>query len=208
MKSSHIWRFTTADGIEVVISDSVYEEFEAVCDRRSDIYPDFIDFLLEEEGEIEDFDPASRRTYFDSNDVTHIRNIQYELADADDRREVLYQLRQYVRAAEARIEYLEERFEDAVVELYPPLGLRFALDDLIDHSADVRVVTDAAAWAADGGSAILVTLDAEDILDRADEINEILRAEQGEDWALVFTVPDGVLDGTAASASREQAQQS
>jgi predicted nucleic acid-binding protein len=180
--------------IDIVISQSVYEEFENVCDRRQDIYPDFLDFLLEEEGEIEDYDPNSRRVYFDSNDVKHIRSIQYELADVEDRREVQYRLRRFISAAESRIEYLKSKYEDEVVDPYVPLGLRFALDREIENSADVRVITDAAAWTANGGSSILVTGDSRDIVDRSEDINEVISNEQDSDWALVISIPQEVLE--------------
>jgi predicted nucleic acid-binding protein len=184
----------THDTIDIVISQSVYEEFESVCDRRQNIYPDFLDFLLKEEGEIEDYDPSSRRVYFDSNDVKHIRSIQYELADVEDRREVQYRLRRFISAAESRIEYLKSRYEDEVVDPYVPLGLRFALDREIENSADVRVITDAAAWTANGGSSILVTGDSRDIVDRSEDINEVISNEQDSDWALVISIPQEVLE--------------
>jgi len=181
--------------IEIVISQSVYEEFKNVCERREDIYPDFLDFLLEEDGELEEYDPASRRVYFDSNDVGHVRSIQYELADVDNRREAQYRLRRFIRAVESRIEYLESKFADeGIIDPFVPLGLRFALDILIEHSADVRVISDAAAWTANGGSSVLVTLDSEDILDQAVQINKILRTEQDNNWILSITVPEAVLD--------------
>lgn len=191
--------------IDIIISETVYEEFENVCDRRKAIYPDFLDFLLEEDGELEEYDPSSRRVYFDSNDRSHIRSIQYELADADNRREVQYQLRRFIRAAESRINYLEEKFdEERIVDPFVPLDLRFALDRLIEHSADVRVITDAAAWTANGGSSVLVTLDSGDILDLATRINETLRTEQDDDWALNITVPEAVLDADIEVSSPEQ----
>jgi len=193
-----------SDLIKVIISQSVYEEFENVCERREDIYPDFLDFLLEEEGEIEDYDPASRRIYFDSNDIGHIRSIQYELADMDDRREVQYRLRRFIKAAASRIEYLESKFDDEkIVDPFVPLDLRFELDKLIEHSADVRVITDAAAWTANGGSSVLVTLDSEDIRDQPEQINETLRTEQSDEWTLSITVPKRVLDANIDVATPE-----
>lgn len=200
-------RLVESELIHLVISQTVNEEFENVCERREDIYPDFLDFLLEADGELEEYDPSSRRVYFDSNDRSHIRSIQYELADADSRREVQYRLRRFIRAAESRIDYLEEKFDDeTIVEPFVPLDLRFALDKLIEHSADVRVITDAAAWTANGGSSVLVTLDSEDILDLATQINETLKTEQDDDWTLNITVPDEVLDQDVEVASREQLQ--
>jgi len=195
------------DAIDIIISESVYEEFESVCERREDIYPDFLDFLLEEDGELEDYDPASRRVYFDSNDVSHVRSIQYELADVDDRREVQRRLRKFIRAARARIDHLESKFDGEVVDVYPPMELRFALDKLIDHSADVRVITDAAAWTANGGSSTLVTLDDEDILDRADEINDTIRDEMDDHWTLVISVPQTVIESETHSSSTEHPQE-
>ncbi len=182
------------ESIEVVISQSVYEEFEDVCERRQDIYPDFLDFLLEEDGEIEEYDPGSRRVYFDSNDVGHIRSIQYDLADEEDRREVQYRLRRFIKAAESRIDYLKSKFEGQTIDPVVPLELRFALDGEIENSADVRVITDAAAWTANGGSSVLVTQDSEDIVDCAEDINAVIRAKQDDEWTLIITVAVDVLD--------------
>jgi hypothetical protein len=193
--------------IEIVISQSVYEEFKNVCERREDIYPDFLDFMLEEDGELEEYDPASRRVYFDSNDIGHVRSIQYELADVEGRREAQYRLRRFIREAESRIEYLEAKFStEDIIDPFVPLDLRFALDKLIEHSADVRVITDAAAWTANGGSSVLVTLDSEDILGQATQINKILQTEQGDKWILSITVPRTILDSNSEITSAEQLQ--
>lgn len=192
------------DAIDIVISQSVYEEFESVCERRRDIYPDFLDFLLEEEGDIEDYDPGSRHVYFDSNDLTHIRSIQYELADIDDRREVQYRLRRFISAAESRIEYLKEKYEDEVIDPLVPLELRFALDEEIENSADVRVVTDAAAWTANGGSSILVTRDSQDIVNQTEDINETIQSKESDEWTLVISVPQDILDSGTALRSPDR----
>lgn len=179
--------------ITVVVSRNVVDELADVTERRRDVYEDFLDFLLETEDGVEAYDPSDRRVYLAANDAKHVRNLQMQLASLDDRLEVLRRLRQFVRAAGRRVEYLEDLLEDTTVDPVVSFDLRLAIDRLLDHSADTKVVTDAAAWTADGGSGILVTRDADDLLDNEDSIVEILVEKQGPDWAIDVVTSETVL---------------
>ena len=95
--------------VDIVVGVTVADELEAVSDRRGHIYADFVDFLLEDNGEIGDYDLDSRRPYFQPNDHGHIRNIQMRLSQLDERSEIQRQLRQFTRAAKRRVEYLLKR---------------------------------------------------------------------------------------------------
>ena len=186
------------DGLPaVVVGVTVQEEFEAVGDRRADIYPDFVDFVLENDGRIEEYDPTERRPYFRSNDFRHIQSIQMELAQLESRAEIQRRLRRFVRAIERRIEYLlTEVFPDALFDQQPGLSLVFALQECIENDADARVVADAALWAAEapGSSGIFLTLDREDILDATPEINASIRDVRDESWELCLLHPTEVND--------------
>lgn len=179
----------------VAVGVTVKEEFEAVGSRRADIYPDFVDFVLARDGEIEEYDPAERRPYFQANDQRHVQSIQMELAQLDSRAEIQRRLRRFVRAIERRIEYLlSEIIPNALFDQQPGLSLVFALQDSIENDADARVVADAALWAAEApeSSGIFLTLDGEDILNATTEINAAIGEVRDESWELQFFHPDAV----------------
>jgi len=182
-----------SDDVGVVVSRNVLEELSAVSERRRDIYADLVDFLVENGANVESYEPEERRVYLGPNDATHVRRLQEQLAAIDDRREVLRRLRRFVRAASRRVAYLETTLADDAVDPVPPLDLRFAVDRLLDHDADTNVVTDAAAWTAEGGSGILVTLDGADLFEHEAELVELLATEQGPEWVIEITAPDDVV---------------
>lgn len=181
------------DRVDIVVSNTVMEELSAVADRREEIYEDLVDFLRSEDGEIAAYDPAERRIYIGANDAGHVRDIQLRLATLEDEREILRRLRMFLRAVQSRLEHLESILEDNTIEPLAPFELELAVDRLIDHSADTKVITDAAAWSADGGSGQLVTLDGEDLLDQQEEIIDVLVEQQGPEWAITICPPDEVV---------------
>lgn len=190
----------------VVVGMTVQEEFEAVGRRRADIYPDFVDFVLETDGRIEEYDPTERRPYFQGNDLRHVQTIQMELAQLEGRAEVQRRLRRFVRAIERRIEYLlTEVIPDALFDQQPGLSLVFALQDRIENDADARVVADAALWAAESpdSSGVFLTLDREHLLDEAAGINTSIREARDERWELRFLHPAVVNDLPPVSTSPE-----
>lgn len=186
-----------SDEVTVVVSESVLEELAAVSSRRRDIYEDMIDYLTQSDHAIEEYDPGDRHAYFARNDIKHVRNLQMNLANQGDRRRVLQELRTFVRAAGRRVEYLESALAEQTVDPIPPLELRFAVDRILNQDADTKIVTDAAAWTADGGSGVLVTRDGDDILRHTDQINELLIEEQGPEWALQIELPKQVVSSLA-----------
>jgi predicted nucleic acid-binding protein len=177
-----------------VVSESVAEEFDTICDRRHEIYPDLLDFLLETEADVETFDPDERNLWIDDNDTTHVRTLLGTLAQLDDRREVQARVRRFIRRLDAQIQRLQTELLDEVVEQNPHLELQFRLADVISNRADVKVVCDAAYWCAEGdGQGPFVTLDKTDIVHKRDEINTTLTTERGETWRLEICVPKEVL---------------
>jgi|AntRauMinimDraft_3_1070383.scaffolds.fasta_scaffold04035_2 predicted nucleic acid-binding protein len=188
-----------SDSVTIVVSESVIEELLAVSERRRDIYEDMVDYLVELDTDIEEYDPGDRHVYFARNDAKHVRNLQMDLAGRGDRREILRDLRTFVRAAGRRVEYLESLLADQTVDPIPPLELRFAMDGILNHDADTKIVTDAAAWTADGGSGVLVTRDSDHIRQNESRINELLTEEQGAAWTLQIQLPEHVLAETTAA---------
>lgn len=173
-----------SDAIDITVSKSVMEELHNVTTRRRDIYEDILDFLMTEEEAVVDYSPAEAHVYISSQDETHILNMQEKLVDIEDDGEVLRRVRKYVRAVRRRVEYLEAKFEDEAIDPIPPLELTFAVDELINHSDDAKIICDAAAWSAENGTDNLVTNDTDDMLSYEDEITEILEEECGPEWVI------------------------
>jgi hypothetical protein len=187
------------ESLDHVVSESVIQEFETVCDRRGDIYPDLLDYLIEEETGVEHFDP-----YVAGNDRRHLRTILGELAQIEDRREVQARVRHFLRELEARVETVREELLDNIVELNPYIELQFRVADVIDNHDDVKVVCDAAYWCAEcEGDGPLVTLDSRDLIDNEADINETLIEEKDEAWRIEITIPKAVqLEPVDATAER------
>lgn len=194
----HCTRLVESQTVELIVSPNVIEELESVTERRRDVYEDLLDFLLAEEGTIEEYDPDDRRVYISENDAGHVRDLQMTLAQLDDRREILRRLRRFVRAADSRVDHLQASLEGNTVDPMAPFELELALGRLLDHGADARIVTDAAGWTADGGSGTVVTLDSEDLLDREEAIADLLLSEQGPDWVVNLVAPEAVLESDAS----------
>lgn len=192
-----------SEEIDVIVSQTVIDELRDVSDRRRDIYEDLIDFLLEDEENIEEYDPADRRVYIGENDASHVRNLKMELSALNNRREVLRQVRRFVREAGRRVEYLESVLRDTTIDPLPPFDLKLAIDRILDQSADTKIVAEAAAWTAEGGSGVLVTLDSDDIFEHEEKIVELLATEQGTGWILEFMLPDKVISKTRLAEQTE-----
>jgi len=170
---------------DLVISESVEEEFANIVDRRADIYLDFLEFVLEKEGAVEEFSPRGQRT---ANDHSHIIDIQQELANADEKT-VAKRLRRFCRRYEKRAEQLLESLISDIVWTAPPMMLTFALDDVMENMNDATIVSEAADWSNEGGDGHFAALDKRDILNLAEEINEVIAEELGEGGTLNIDLP-------------------
>jgi len=188
------------DALQIIVSNTVMEELTNVTGRREDIYEDLIDFILESEDDIVDYDPQDRHVYVGENDKDHILELQMDLRDIDDDREVLRRLREFIRAVKRRREYLEAKLSDQTVMPQAPLSLEWDIQDIIGNGDDAQVVTDAAAWSSNGGSGAFVTRDSGDILEYDGEIADFLRESQGPDWALCIYTPETLLAESAVRA--------
>lgn len=182
-----------SESITIVVSPNVLDELASVSERRHDIYEDMLDFLVKQNRDIDDYDPADRRVYIGKNDRRHVYDILMTLANVDDRRDVLRRLRQFVRATDRRVDHLEVTLEENTVDPLAPFGLELALGRLLNHNADARIVTDAAGWAADGGSGVLVTLDGDDLLGNKESITDLITERQGTEWVIEIIPPDRII---------------
>lgn len=199
-REPHSIALVESDAVDIIVSDAVMEELANVTDRRQDIYADLLDYLSEAETGLVEYDPADRHVYVGSNDRDYIQNLQMDLRDIDDNREVLRRLRRFLRAIEQRRQYLEQEFEDCVVMPRAPLPLEWAIQDVTGNADDARVVTDAAGWTAEGGSGVLVTRDVGDILEYEAELVDLLREQQGPEWVLQIQRPKTFLMEFSAEA--------
>lgn len=200
---NHSQELIESDKIEVVVSLNVLKELEEVTKRRRDIYEDFLDLLQETEEGVEEYNPADRRVYIGGNDRGHIREMQMQLSNLDNRAEVLRRLRRFIRAVARRIEYLQTVLEENTVDPLAPYSLELALSSLLDHGADARIVTDAAGWTTDGGSGVMMTLDSDDLLDHEAEIVDLIHEEQGPDWIIEIRSPEEVISELIPATSNK-----
>lgn len=173
---------------DIVVSETVKEEFESVTDRREDVYMDLLGFILEEEGDIEEFSPS---TTLQGNDHSHIQGIQFDLA-SEDRREVARRLRRFGKKFSKRAEKVTDSLIDEVFYAAPPFMLSFDLQEVIDNENDSVIVAEAADWTNEGGSGYFVTLDKEDLLELSDAINEVICEEFTPDAVLHIVAPDTI----------------
>jgi len=82
-------RIIDSDSFYTVIGGKAKGEFEALCDRRYDLYNDAVEFLLTTDDEIFEYDPASRDLHTSSNDEQHFReDIQYSWYDKSKREQL------------------------------------------------------------------------------------------------------------------------
>lgn len=192
IERDHTSPLIDSDDVEIVVGVTVANELKDVRERREHIYEDFLAYLIDDTEDIGEYDPASRRPYFQANDERHVRNIQMKLAQLDDRRKIQRDLRHALRSIERRLSYLaDEVVPDGFFDQQPGLTVLFALQDVIPNDKDRSVVGDAALWSAEGkrSSGVFATTDRDDLLGRADEINEVLKDAKGEKWTITIVHP-------------------
>jgi predicted nucleic acid-binding protein len=170
---------------DIVTSDSVEAEFWNVVDRRSDIYPNLLSYLSDDENPIGEYS-ISGRNY--SNDKEHVRRIQQELIQMD-KTEAAGRLRRFSRRYESKAEYVIEEMIAEIIFTAPPFELSREIDKTIDNSHDSKIVSEAADWTKEGGDGNLAALDRKDILDFTDEINEIIKEKLGPEGCLKISEP-------------------
>jgi predicted nucleic acid-binding protein len=174
-----------ASTVYVVISEEVEAEVRSLVSRRHDLYRDVLEFVLNEDGRIEEFAPDRR---LQPNDYRHLTTVLMELS-GEDRPDSLVRLREFISQYRKSAEALFALYIDEVVLTAAPFLLEMDLGDVIENSADRRIVAGAADWTSQGGSGVLVTNDIDDIVDLRDEINAIIEDHLGTDCVLVILRP-------------------
>jgi hypothetical protein len=178
-------KLVTSEAVYVIISHAVEEEINDLVDRRLDLYSDFLQYLLGQEGRAEEYTPDK---HLQKNDRKHLETVKMTLA-GEDPAEAYKRLREFTLKYRSRADQLLDHYIHEMVFTSAPLSLTFSLDDVIPNSDDVQVVAEAADWTDQGGSGVLATNDTEHIVDQREEINELIETHFGEEACLYILRP-------------------
>lgn len=178
-------KLVTSETVYVIISHAVEVELNDLVDRRLDLYGDFLQYLLGQQGGAEEYTPDK---YLQGNDKKHLETVKMTLA-GEDPAEAYKRLREFTLKYRSRADQLLDKYVHEVVFTSAPISLTFKLDDLIPNSDDVQIVAGAADWTDQGGSGVLATNDTGDIVDRREEINDLIEAHIGDDAFLYILRP-------------------
>lgn len=186
-------RLLDSGRIYCVIGGKADSEFDALCERRFDLYNDLVDWLVENPDEnIYEYDPTSRDIQTSRNDLTHLRlEIQHGWGN-DPRRKQLAELRRCIQDLAAFQEHLPRYLIDQVYDQFENEDLADELDG-IGLDQDVGIIVDAVEIHKQDGIDILTAVDS-DITDedQSQRINEAIQDVEGEEYILVLLPPDEV----------------
>lgn len=186
-------RFIDDESFYTVIGGKANGEFDALCDRRYNLYDDVIAYLRDSDNEIFDYDPRDRDIRVSPNDRDHFRDdIQMSWYDMD-KREQLSTLRRCLQD----IELYQVQLPDELIDrCFPqqsndPLLRRFRRDLGIGH--DCEILVDAVEISRQHSVSTLVAVDS-DLTNREhiDIVNEIIEDVLGVSGLLSISEPDGV----------------
>lgn len=184
-----------SDRIYCVIGGKADSEFDALCERRYDLYEDLVEWLDgNPTADIYEYDPTSREIPTSSNDLDHIRfDVQHGWAN-DPRRKQLADIRRCMQDLAAFQDTLPR---DRIDKVYKQFENEDLADELIglglDH--DVDIIVDAVEIHKQDGIEVLTAVDS-DITneDQSDAINEAIRDVEGEERVLMIMTPDNVVN--------------
>lgn len=185
-------RLVDGDEIYCVGGGKAAGEFDALCERRYDLYDDLLDWLeANPDASIYEYDPTRREIHTSSNDLEHIRlDVQHEWGDAP-RREQLSDIRRCMQDLGTFQDELP-RLLDEVYEQMTNEALLEALDGLgLDHDTDV--VVDAVEINRADGIDTLASFDSDLVADdQTEAINDAIRDVEDESLVLVIVHPEDV----------------
>jgi len=188
-------RLIDNESFYTVIGGKVNGEFDALCERRYNLYDDVVAYLRDSDNDIFDYDPRDRDIHVSSNDRSHFRDdIQMSWYDMD-KREQLSTLRRCLQDIEL---YQVQLPEGLINQCFPQqsndqLLSRFRSDLDIDH--DCEVLVDAVEISRQHSVATLVAVDSDlTNTDHMDIVYEIIEDVLGVSGLLRITEPDGVSD--------------
>lgn len=164
-------RLIDEDSIYTVIGGKAESEFDALCDRRHDLYNDVVEFLLSTDNDIFDYHPLERDVHTSPNDRGHFRSdIQMSWYDKS-KREQLSTLRRCFQDLEV---YQIRVPGELIDECFPQQTNADLLDRFkneLDVGHDCEILVDAAEISRQHSIDILIAVDS-DITDD-DHVNMI-----------------------------------
>lgn len=186
-------RVLEAEEFHCVVGGKVAGEFDALCERRRELYDDLLDWLADDrERSVYDYDLAARDLHFSDNDRRHVRfEVQRGWAN-EPRRKQLSELRRCMQDLATFQELLLDELLGEVYDEAENADLLGALADL-DLGHDRHVVVDAVEINRLDGVETLVSWDSDLAGPRArDRINEAIRDIEGEALVLTIRRPDAL----------------
>lgn len=184
-------KLVTEVGRPIVISESVKEELERVPDRREEIYLDFLEIILSDDKNIEEA-VVENRDYLHPNDTGYIDTLREEIENQPPEKRLTV-LREKQKIIDRRYGQTMEIVEH-ICEQNNDLGLILRLGTVINNEDDCQVVADAVGWVRNGGSGSFVTLDREDLLSNAEEINSTIEEYHDNDCILNIVTPEEIVE--------------
>ncbi len=186
-------RLIDGESFYTVIGGKANGEFDALCDRRYNLYDDVIAYLRDTDNEIFDYEPRDRDIHVSRNDRCHFRDdIQMSWYDMD-KREQLSTLRRCLQDIEL---YQVQLPEELIDRCFPQqsndqLLRRFRRDLGVGH--DCEILVDAVEISRQHSVSTLVAVDS-DITDSEHIylVYEIIEDVLGMADLLRISEPDGV----------------
>lgn len=176
----------------IIISEKVSEELETVPDRRDEIYMDFIHVVLAEEDTIGE-QVIEDRDYLHPNDYSTFELLKEELEAEESPEERLTRLREKQKLIDRRYGQVLEVVRETV-EQNDDFGFILRIGQVVENDDDCQVLADAANWSGNGGCGDFSTLDEEDILDNASDINSAILDYHDDDYQLNILRPGELVE--------------
>lgn len=186
-------RLIDEDSLYTVIGGKAEGEFDALCDRRHNLYNDVVEFLLATDYEIFDYDPIERDVHTSPNDRRHFRcDIQMSWYDKP-KREQLSTLRRCFQDLEVYQIRVPEELIDECVSQQTNTDLLDRFENELDVGHDCEILVDAVEISRQHSIDILIAVDS-DITDddHVDMICEITEEVIGIPDLLRISEPDEV----------------
>ena len=186
-------RLIDEDSLYTVIGGKAEGEFDALCDRRHDLYNDVVEFLLSTENDIFEYESSERDVHTSPNDRRHFLNdIQMSWYDKP-KREQLSTLRRCFQDLEMYQIRVPEELIDECFSQQTNTDLLDRFENELDVGHDCEILVDAVEISRQHSIDILIAVDS-DITDdnHVDMICEITEEVIGIPDLLRISEPDGV----------------
>lgn len=149
------------DSITTAIGGKAAGEFEALCERRYELYADVVDYLLDGDNSIFEYEPADRDIHTSPNDRDHLRrDVQMSWHDKDRREQLslLRRINQELELYQVRIptDIVDQRFGQQRNDV-----LLARLEAELDIGHDRDILVDAVEIARSDAITLLLALDSD-----------------------------------------------